>query len=85
MWLYVVGAMVGVWCLMGWLGGWVARQKRRPPHEGAWLGLLFGPLGVIVEALLPSAEVKRPIRRRDGYDFREDDPDEDRAMRYLQD
>lgn len=37
----------------GAFGGWVAFQKQRDPAEGAILGLLFGPFGVLVEALLP--------------------------------
>src|SRR5208282_464849 len=32
----------------------VASQKKRPQGEGCVLGCLFGPLGVIVEACLPT-------------------------------
>jgi hypothetical protein len=39
--------------LLSALGSWVAVQKRRHLLEGLFLGLLFGPLGVMVEALLP--------------------------------
>ena len=35
-------------------GRYVAIEKRR--GEGVLLGLLFGPLGVVVEALLPTGE-----------------------------
>ena len=35
-------------------GAWVAIQCRRSEMEGFLLGALFGPIGVIVEALLPS-------------------------------
>lgn len=52
----------------GALGSWVASQKRRSALEGAILGLLFGPLGVLVEALLPQGEhqvlKKRPMVTR---------------------
>jgi hypothetical protein len=34
-------------------GAWVARQKRRRRLEGLLLGAAFGPLGVLIEALLP--------------------------------
>jgi len=34
-------------------GAFVAVQKRREASEGFILGMLFGPLGVLVEALLP--------------------------------
>ncbi len=40
----------------GWFGSWVAGQKKRRKREGFILGLLFGPLGVLVEVLLPAAE-----------------------------
>lgn len=52
--------MGGFWVLaiivitsLGALGVWVAAQKGRAPLEGLILGVLFGPLGVIVEGLLP--------------------------------
>ncbi len=40
------------------VGGVIAFKKRRRPIEGMTLGLLLGPVGVAVEALLPS--VGRP-------------------------
>lgn len=42
--------------LLAWppLGGWVAAQKGRPIGEGVLLGLLFGPIGVLIAALLPA-------------------------------
>lgn len=55
--------MEGLWIGVGitlaataLLGVFVAVQKRRSPAEGLILGVLFGPLGVLVEALLPSPE-----------------------------
>ncbi len=38
---------------MGGLSAWIAGQKRRDTSEGFILGFLFGPFGVLVEALLP--------------------------------
>jgi hypothetical protein len=55
-WLIFVGIMA---VLCGGLGAWVATQKRRSASEGLVLGLLFGPLGVLVEALLPQGS-KQP-------------------------
>ena len=45
-------------------GVWVAAQKDRSLVEGAILGLLFGPVGVIVEACLPCPDrrVPEPLR-----------------------
>ena len=47
-----------LFCCFGWLiwipvGAYVASQKRRSRVEGMLMGIL-GPLGVIVEALLPT-------------------------------
>ena len=42
------------------LGSWVSCQKHRRPEEGAILGLLFGPFGVLLEALLPTLQPAPP-------------------------
>jgi hypothetical protein len=52
--LYIVVALA--WFAMAGLGAYIAAQKRRPIEEGVILGLLFGPLGVLVEGLLPTFE-----------------------------
>jgi hypothetical protein len=49
---FVVAAIVWV-VLFGWLGAWVATQCGRNAGEGFKLGIVFGPLGAIIEALLP--------------------------------
>ena len=36
------------------LGCWVAIEKNRPIGEGLILGGVFGPYGVLIEALLPN-------------------------------
>jgi hypothetical protein len=54
LWLAVVGISVVGWVAMfGYLGQWVAHECGRNEREGFWLGILFGPLGLILEALLP--------------------------------
>jgi hypothetical protein len=40
------------------IAGCIAYHKRRSPHEGVLLGLLLGPIGVIVAFQLPY--VQRP-------------------------
>ena len=45
---------LGVWVAFAVLAGWIATQKNRAIEEGVILGLLFGPFGTLVEALLPS-------------------------------
>jgi len=42
------------------LGAWIASQKNRDGGEGFILGLLFGPIGVIVEAVLPTLSQPAP-------------------------
>ncbi len=53
---------VGIGCAvaLGGLGAWVAAQKGRAPGEGLLLGVLFGPLGVIVEGQLPEGVAPPP-------------------------
>ena len=41
------------------MGGWVAYTKHRRPHEGVLLGLLLGPLGVLIEWRCPT--IQRPL------------------------
>ncbi len=43
-----------VWASFGGLGFWIASQKRRPEAEGLVLGLIFGPLGCLIEGLMPT-------------------------------
>ena len=47
-------ALLIVAVIFACFGGYVANQKGRDVGEGIMLGLLFGPLGVVVVALLPS-------------------------------
>ena len=73
--------LVTFWILMAGLGWYVSEQKRRPGGEGFALGLLFGPFGVLVAALLPTVpEAKAPARkpRRPAYEP-DDDGDDDEA------
>lgn len=53
------------------LGWWIAIQKGRSEAEGAALGLLFGPLGCLVEALLPNREAAEPrvTLRANGWQY----------------
>jgi hypothetical protein len=46
--------IIVLWVVMSAFGFWVASQKNRNPVEGLLLGLLFGPFGVLIEALLPT-------------------------------
>lgn len=67
--LLIVAAAVFVVALaFGGLGSYVAAEKRRAPSEGFVIGLLFGPLGVLVLALLRDgdhAPAPRPSPLRD--------------------
>jgi hypothetical protein len=46
--------------IVGGFGAYVAVQKNRAGAEGLLLGLLFGPLGVLVEACLPTVPPPAP-------------------------
>jgi hypothetical protein len=50
--------IVGVFwiVILGGVGYWIAQQKRRSEVEGAALGCLLGPIGWIIEAVLPTGE-----------------------------
>lgn len=52
----------------GGLGAWIAIQKRRGAPEGFALGLLFGPLGVLVELFLPQGEKTTSAPKRRNID-----------------
>ena len=52
-WLILVIVLAAVF---GALGAFVAVQKRRDVAEGLIMGFSFGPLGVLVEALLPQRD-----------------------------
>ena len=42
------------WAAFAGLGAFIASAKSRPVREGLLIGLLFGPLGCLIEALLPT-------------------------------
>lgn len=48
------GALLVGLFIMGIIGVVVARAKNRSDAEGFWFGLLLGPLGLVIVALLPS-------------------------------
>jgi hypothetical protein len=49
--------IVVIWAaVFGGVGYWIATQKRRSEVEGVALGCLLGPIGWIIEAVLPTGE-----------------------------
>jgi hypothetical protein len=46
--------IAGIACAFGGSGAWIATQKSRDAVEGFLLGLLLGPIGVLIAVLLPS-------------------------------
>lgn len=48
------------WVACAGLGSYVSAEKGRGPAEGFVLGLLFGPLGVVVALLLPTVATLYP-------------------------
>lgn len=56
-----------IWMSFGLLGLWVSTQKHRNPFEGFILGFVFGPLGVLIAALVPSVspdELRRQAQEK---------------------
>lgn len=64
--LFVV---IAVWLVFaaafGAFGWWVASQKGREPMIGGAIGFLFGPVGVLVLAMLPAVDHER-LSRSEG-------------------
>jgi hypothetical protein len=56
--------MVGLLLVVYWIvcccaGAYVALEKGRSATEGCWFGLLFGPIGVLIVACLPTKPTAR--------------------------
>jgi hypothetical protein len=54
-WLTIAAAIV-FWLICGSAGTYVSMQKCRPPQEGFFFAMLFGPLGIIAAACMPTLE-----------------------------
>jgi hypothetical protein len=63
--MIVIGVFIA-WLVFAALGAWIASQKGRSEGEGLLLGVLFGPLGAIIEALLPSISLEEQARLREA-------------------
>jgi hypothetical protein len=48
-----------LFCSCSAISGYIAFQKRRSPYEGVLLGLLLGPIGVVIESRRPF--MHRPV------------------------
>jgi hypothetical protein len=62
--LFLLGLVAGLTLFAG-LGAYIASQKGRSVMEGFAMGLVFGPLGVIVAVLLPTLRGVGPRHRSD--------------------
>jgi hypothetical protein len=58
--ILLLAAIAGT--VFGFLGMFVADQKGRSGGEGFLLGFLFGPLGCLIECLLPNVEAPPSFR-----------------------
>ncbi len=54
-----------IWCALGYAGGWIAARKGYPPFLGAVVGAFFGPIGLVVAALLPRTKEGREQAKLD--------------------
>lgn len=83
----LIGLMLAVVC--SFVARYVAQQKGRSPSEGAMMGFWLGPLGLLVEALLPNIEKpkRKPGRRmsRSGWQPPPDDGMDQEVTNWLRD
>lgn len=80
-------ALVLLFAVCSGAGLYVATQKNRPPAEGALLGGLLGPFGVIVAALLPDISSSEPPAesRRETTPARDSQVSDEQALDFLSD
>jgi len=48
-----------IWVVLGLLGGYIFAQKGYPPTLGIIVGVLVGPIGIAVAAVLPRTKERR--------------------------
>jgi hypothetical protein len=53
---FLIPIVIASALVFGFLGLWISVQKGREPTEGFCLGAFFGPLGCLIEALMPAIE-----------------------------
>lgn len=63
----MIAVVLSFWVVFAYVGGWLARQKRRSFLEGFLLGFLLGPLGVLVAGLAPTLPPPPPPVRGKGW------------------
>lgn len=64
--LLILLFLLALWLIFGFLGAYIAEQKKRSGTEGFLLGFLFGPFGCLIEALLPTQHTALPYRQLGG-------------------
>ncbi|SIO58458.1 hypothetical protein SAMN05444166_5686 [Singulisphaera sp. GP187] len=52
--------LLALWVMFALFGSWIASVKGRSSSEGLVIGFLFGPLGCLIEALLPTQTYTAP-------------------------
>jgi hypothetical protein len=50
-----------IWIAIGCVGAWIATQRRRHPAMGFAFGFFFGPIGLLIVALLPYGSVESQL------------------------
>ena len=60
------------WVILGYLGGLIFARKGYPPRLGIILGIVLGPIGLVVFAMLPmTGEGARQSRLDDEIELQE--------------
>jgi uncharacterized membrane protein YeaQ/YmgE (transglycosylase-associated protein family) len=53
------------WIVFGLLGGYIAAHKGYPPRWGILAGVILGPIGVVIAAVLPTTQEGRETAELD--------------------
>lgn len=72
-----------VWIAMGGVGAYVAVQKQREPIEGLLFALLLGPIGILIEVLLPEGKRRVVTERPTVFAETSDLADDAQAQAFL--
>lgn len=81
-WLAIGVGLIVYAIVFSAIGSWIAGQCGRNETEGAVLGALLGPLGLIIEGLLPKFPCEKPVVKqvRDNFTASDDAVSDDKAI-----
>lgn len=66
----MIPGIVG-WIVFGFLGGYIAAHKGYPPKWGIVAGVLLGPIGIVIAAVLPATQQGRETAKLESQIYSE--------------